>query len=144
VDCSYQALAGLRLPDISSQPIQVGSQGEKSGSEDGTSYGALIELDRRSTLGSLFLTVCERFARLMRNRNEFSASSWANAARYTKVLLELDGFLERPGSKNHVLLPKKRGVALSDDGERSGQDMVPWLGSLVRYFNPTIDTNAYL
>ncbi|KAG9109430.1 hypothetical protein FRC07_008323, partial [Ceratobasidium sp. 392] len=94
IDCSYQALAGLRLPPGFAGSLPSDSTSEAAVVlEDNQSPSAMIKLDNQTTLGSLFLTVSDRFQRLMRTGSEISTSSWENAARYARVLVELASYI---------------------------------------------------
>ncbi|KAG9077327.1 hypothetical protein FRC06_008979, partial [Ceratobasidium sp. 370] len=96
IDCSYQALAGLRLPRNFAGAAPSDSTSDAAVVlEDTQSPGAMIQLDKQTTLGSLFLTVSDRFERLMRTGGEMSTSTWENAARYSRVLVELAGYIKR-------------------------------------------------
>ncbi|KAG9122668.1 hypothetical protein FRC07_000862 [Ceratobasidium sp. 392] len=104
VDCSYQALAGLRLsPDLAGS-APVDSADEASAESNSKPLpGASTLLDNQTTLGSLFLTVSERFQRLMRTGSELSAPNWDNVARYAGVLAELAGHIGKNDTSGHLV-----------------------------------------
>ncbi|KAG9086717.1 hypothetical protein FS749_003431 [Ceratobasidium sp. UAMH 11750] len=113
VDCSYQVLAGLRLPhDFAGARPSDSASDAAVVLEDKQSPGAMIKLDKQTTLGALFLTVSDRFERLMRTGGELSTSSWENAARYGRVLVELAGYIKRHDPSGR-LIPE-------EDEEESG------------------------
>ncbi|KAG9115178.1 hypothetical protein FRC07_007553 [Ceratobasidium sp. 392] len=108
VDCSYQALAGLRLAASFTKPAPSGPTSDANViSDDVPSAGALIQLDNQTTLGSLFLTVSERFQRHMRAGSEFSTSSWENAVRSAGVLVELAGRVKGSNTGGYLVPEEK-------------------------------------
>ncbi|KAG8737066.1 hypothetical protein FRC12_017276 [Ceratobasidium sp. 428] len=122
VDCSYQALAGLRFPPGFAGAVSNDSTSEAAVVlEDSQSPGAMIKLDDQTTLGSLFLTVSDRFQRLMRTGGEISTSRWENAARYARVLVELAGYIKSHDTTGQ-LIPEEEEDALGLAWFRSDKD----------------------
>lgn len=79
VDCSYQALAGLRLPpDISDH--------------DGQSTNSIDNW--RKSLGRIFPTMLTRFGAVVRDGAELASTRGANLARYTRALVDFAAFLD--------------------------------------------------
>jgi hypothetical protein len=134
VDCSYQALAGLRLPP---DPPTIYRNPSRGGVVVGSSQliGVLRQLDEQAPSGSIFLTVCGRFANAMGNREYLAVSSWVKAARYTNVLAGLaglTGIMYGRNPEDHAIIHVGDNEEMPFGDEReSDMIILPWQPSLV-------------